>query len=104
MAETCETMTVKRKGNTVLINKEDFNSETDEKIKQDKASKPSKPKKDNILDILDGNIGEVVAEVGKIDSTDNLDKLLKAEHDGKTRIGVVDAIEFRKAELEEPAK
>lgn len=52
------------------------------------------------LAILDANIGEIVAHVGGVGSVAALDALRSAEQAGKTRKGVLSAIDKRQAEIE----
>jgi hypothetical protein len=56
------------------------------------------------LAILDANISEIVAHVGGVGSTAALDALRSAEESGKTRKGVLSAIDKRQAELEAEAE
>lgn len=52
------------------------------------------------LAILDATVGEIAAHVESVESVAALDALKTAEEAGKTRKGVLSAIEARQAELE----
>lgn len=82
-------ITILRNGTETEIKEEDFDEATDTRIDQ------SNP----LLDMLDGNISEVSNKIDKIETVKELDELLEAETNGKTRKGVVAAIESRVEEL-----
>jgi hypothetical protein len=76
--------------------------------KNDVPTPPADADNDGTVDanetVLAGTIADVTAHVATVTSLDDLKALRKAEKSGKDRVGVIDAIDKRKAEIADAAK
>ena len=80
--------------NNILINKKDYDEAEQERIEQEnlEADKRAEAEKKKEVDLLDKTIPEIVAALEGL-TAEEIDKLEADEINGKTRDGVINAIE-----------